>query len=161
VDSPQFVRHERKLTALAALREFFSVSPLWLRAATAFTVLLLCVLGALALSRVWNKPVQLAKEATEPKYNQQDFDRAVQKRVDEISKSNNQGPSSKSTTASTTSKPTTSEKRIQLAVNRVPPRIQRAKGLSRQEREQLASDLRLVPRDDEELPLGLSDEPEQ
>ena len=31
-DSRQFVRHERKLPALAALREFFSVSPLWLRA---------------------------------------------------------------------------------------------------------------------------------
>ena len=44
VDSTQFVRHERKLTALAALREFFSVSPLWLRAATGFAALLLCVL---------------------------------------------------------------------------------------------------------------------
>src|SRR5882672_12296253 len=28
IDSAQFVRHERKLTALAALRELFSVSPL-------------------------------------------------------------------------------------------------------------------------------------
>src|SRR6267143_1361699 len=61
VDSTQFVQHERKLTALAALREFFSVSPLWLRAATGFAALLLCVLGALAISRTWNKPVRLAK----------------------------------------------------------------------------------------------------
>jgi predicted anti-sigma-YlaC factor YlaD len=47
VASTQFVRHERKLSALAALREFFSVSPLWLRAATGFAALLLCVLGML------------------------------------------------------------------------------------------------------------------
>src|SRR6266849_1277379 len=31
----QFVQHERRLPALAAFREFFSVSPLWLRGATA------------------------------------------------------------------------------------------------------------------------------
>src|SRR6267378_3276298 len=39
VESTQFVRHGRKLTALEALHEFFSVSPLWLRAATAFAAL--------------------------------------------------------------------------------------------------------------------------
>src|SRR6266545_2842401 len=37
IDSSEFVRHGRKLSALAALREFFTVSPLWLRGATAFT----------------------------------------------------------------------------------------------------------------------------
>src|SRR4030095_2124597 len=42
--SRQFVR-PRKLSAMAALREFFSVSPLWLRGATVFAALLLCVLG--------------------------------------------------------------------------------------------------------------------
>src|SRR5947207_9282225 len=38
IDSTQFNRHERKLSALATLREFFTVSPLWLRGATAFAV---------------------------------------------------------------------------------------------------------------------------
>src|SRR5919201_1732595 len=33
-ESNIFVRPERKLTALAAVREFFTVSPLWLRGAT-------------------------------------------------------------------------------------------------------------------------------
>ena len=161
VDSTQFVQHGRKLTALAALREFFSVSPLWLRAATGFAALLLCVLGALALSRSWNKPVQLANKATEPKYSQQDFDQALQKRLDEIAKLNKDQTSPKANEPSTKSEPTGNGNRTQLAVNRVQPKTPRPRGLNRQEREQLASDLRLVPRDDEELPLGLSDEPNQ
>src|SRR6185436_9873282 len=41
VATAEFVPH-RKLSALAALREFFAVSPLWLRGATAFAGLLLC-----------------------------------------------------------------------------------------------------------------------
>src|SRR5258708_24265131 len=40
-DSRQFVRRGRRLPALAAVREFFSVSPLWLRGATAIAALLL------------------------------------------------------------------------------------------------------------------------
>src|SRR5688500_13432229 len=36
-----FERPERRLSALAALREFFKVSPVWLRGATAFAGLLL------------------------------------------------------------------------------------------------------------------------
>src|ERR1051325_10850247 len=30
IEATPFVRHERKLSALAALREFFTVAPLWL-----------------------------------------------------------------------------------------------------------------------------------
>jgi hypothetical protein len=160
IDSDQFVRHERKLTALAALREFFSVSPFWLRAATGFAALLLCVLAGLTISRSWNKPVQLANKETEPKYTQQDLDQAVQKRLDEIAKLNNQQTVSKVNEGSTMEKPMDEGKGIQLAVNRVQPKT-RPRGLSRQEREQLAADLRLIPRDDEELPFVLSDEPNQ
>src|SRR5713226_5730246 len=67
VDSSQFVRHERKLSALAALREFFSVSPLWLRGATAFAALLLCVLGLVVVSRSWKQSAPVAKSSTEDK----------------------------------------------------------------------------------------------
>ena len=38
-----------KKSALAALRQFFDLSPLWLKGATAFAVLALCVLAALAI----------------------------------------------------------------------------------------------------------------
>ena len=159
VDSTQFVQHERKLTALAALREFFSVSPLWLRAATGFAALLLCVLGLLTISRSWNQPAQLANKETEPRYSQQDVDKAVQKQLGEIARVNNQPTSQKATGATTAINPTDNGSLTQPPINRVQPKTLRPRGLSRQEREQLAADLRLIPRDEDELPFVLSDEP--
>ena len=43
--------HARRRSAAAALREFFSLSPLWLRAGTAAAALAFCVMAALTLSR--------------------------------------------------------------------------------------------------------------
>ncbi len=160
VDSAQFVRHERKLTALAALREFFSVSPLWLRAATGFAALLLCVLGVLAISRSWNRPVQTASSGTETKYSQQQFDQEVQKQVDaKVAQLNNRQTLPKTTETAAAEK--SKENSTQLASSRVPSKTPRPRGLSRQEREQLAADLRLIPSRDDELPFVLSDEPNQ
>jgi hypothetical protein len=161
VDPTPYMQHERKLTALAALREFFSVSPFWLRAATGFAALLLCVLAGLTISRSWSRPVELANKGIEPKYSQQEFDQAVQRRLDEIARLNNQQTLPKVNDSSTTKKPLDNGSRTQLAVSRIQPRTPRPRGLSRQEREQLAADLRLIPRDDEELPFVLSDEPNQ
>ena len=160
VDASRFVQHRRKLSAIEALREFFTVSPLWLRAATAFAALLLCVLGVLAISRSWNKPVQLAANDKEPKYSQQQFDQAVQKQVDEklAQLSARQNPP-KVVEGETPDK--SKDNQTQVTVYRSQPKTQRPRGLSRQEREQLAADLRLIPRDDDELPFGLSDEPNQ
>ncbi len=64
IDSTQFVQHERRLSALAALREFFTVSPLWLRGATAFAGLLLCVLVLFAVSRTWQQSAPVAKNGS-------------------------------------------------------------------------------------------------
>ena len=158
-DSRQFVWHERKLPALAALREFFSVSPLWLRGATAFAVLLFCVLAVLVMSRLSQTPNRVANIDPQLKYSQQDFDKALQKGIDDqVAKLNRENSANKSETPVTvkTNKP---ENRIQLAVNRAQPR---ARGLTRAEREQLLADLRLTPgRDEEDLPFVLPDEPNQ
>jgi hypothetical protein len=160
VDSSRFVQHKRKLSAIEALREFFSVSPLWLRGATAFAALLLCVLGVLAISRSWNKPVRLAQNEKEPKYSQQQFDQAVQKQVDEkLAQLSAERNPPKVVESPTPDK--SKDNQTQVAVYRSQPKAQRPRGLSRQEREQLAADLRLIPRDDDELPFGLSDEPNQ
>jgi anti-sigma factor RsiW len=158
VDSTQFVGHERKLTALAALREFFSVSPLWLRAATGFAALLLCLLGVLVISRSWNKPVQRANKTEESRYSKEQFDQAVKKQVDEKLAQLNVPQTAPKVDVPTPGKSKDNE--TQVAVNRVPRRTQRARGLNRQEREQLAADLRLIPgRGDDELPFVFSDEP--
>lgn len=159
VDSDRFVQHKRKLSAFEALREFFSVSPLWLRGATALAALLLCVFGVLAISRLWSKPVQVANKAGESKYIKEQFDLAVKKQVDErlAQPTIQQTPPKAAGPTLDKSK----DNGTRVAVNRVQPKTQRTRGLSRQEREQLAADLRLIPRDDEELPFVLSDEPNQ
>jgi len=159
VDSAVFIQHERNLTALAALREFFTVSPLWLRGAIGFAGLLLCVLGVLTISRSLSRPVQLANNAEESKYSKEQFDQAVKKQVDQRLAQLNAPQTAPKVEVPTPDKSKPNETRI--AVNRVPLKPQRARGLSRQEREQLAADLRLIPRDEDELPFGLVDEPNQ
>ena len=158
-DSRQFVRHERKLPALAALREFFSVSPLWLRGATVFAALLLCVLAVLAVSRLSQKPNQVAQtQAQSGEDNKKQFDAAVEQEVKrQLAQRNRREPSSPTTAPRTD--PNVASRRTQLAVNNAQPR---ARGLTRAEREQLLADLRLTPgRDDDELPFVFPDEPNQ
>jgi hypothetical protein len=158
VDSAVFIQPERKLTALAALREFFTVSPFWLRGAIGFAALLLCVLGVLTIARSRNQPAQLANKADESMYSKEQFDQAVKRQVDQRLAQLNV-PQTAPKVEIPMPKPKDNETRI--AVNRVPVKTQRPRGLSRQEREQLAADLRLIPRDEDELPFGLSDEPNQ
>ena len=161
-DSRQFVRHERKLPALAALREFFSVSPLWLRGATAFAALLLCVMAVLMVARLSQRPNQVANNNSPLKYSQQDFDKAVQKGVDEKFAALNRENVPKKGETTVAEKPQHAENRIQLAANQSRPTSQRSRGLTRQERIQLAADLRLTPgREEEELPFVFPDEPNQ
>src|SRR6185295_13368167 len=52
-------------SAVAALREFFNLSPLWMKGALAFATILFCVLAGLAVARLGDKPpVVLAPVAT-------------------------------------------------------------------------------------------------
>jgi anti-sigma factor RsiW len=153
VASTQFVRHERKLSALAALREFFTVSPLWLRGATAFAGLLLCALLVFAISRSWQTSTPVVKTPAEPTFTKADLDRAVAEARIQATKEQ-QATLQKSNDEIQTPTP-----RIALATPRRPnkPRI---KGLSQEEREQLAADLRLIPGvDDVETPFAISDQP--
>lgn len=154
--STPFVQHERKLSALAALREFFSVSPLWLRAATGFAALLLCVLAVMTISRSWNQ-----------RHSQQEFDAKVKQQVEkQIAQSRTPPAPPKSAQTLTPPKQPNDTapdngNHTQTAVNRTQTKNPRPRGLSRQEREQLAKDLRLIPRDEDELPFALTEEPNQ
>ena len=161
VDSAQFAWRKRKLSALEALREFFSVSPLWLRAATACAALLLCVLGVLAISRTLNRSVQVTNQTGDSKYTQAQFEKELQRRLDEKAAeiSRQQTPPQTVESPGTDSSP---KPQTQVAINRVNAKAQRPGGLNRREREQLAADLRLIPsRDDDELPFVFSAEPNQ
>src|SRR5260370_19599793 len=157
---PVVVQHARRLSGLAAWREFFSVSPLWLRGATAFAVLLLCVLGVMTIARLSHKSVELAKNGNDEKmYSRQQVDaevnNAVARKVAELTdQQNSTAPSDKPTRRT---KSNNAGNRIQLAANQQPKNL-RPRSLSRQERQQLAADLRLTSADEEELPFAL---PEQ
>jgi anti-sigma factor RsiW len=156
-DATQFVHQERKLSALAALREFFTVSPLWLRGAIGFAALLLCALAVMMVTRVPRKPVETVEVDNQPKYSEQQLrtavNEAVERKVVELT-AENRNPSS---VLKPKPRSTTSPNRVELTANRQPKN--RHRGLNREEREQLAADLRLtLPADEEELPLVLSEQ---
>ena len=157
VARPTPVQHARKLSALAALREFFTVSPVWLRGAAAFAGLLLCVLLVFAALRLSQKPAPPVNGGNEAKRSQQEFDQAVQKKVDEklaeITRMNDD-----SARPVTAAEPNNKKQRVQLAVNRIRSNNQRTR-LTTEERVQLAADLGLINGRDEELPFVLPDQP--
>jgi hypothetical protein len=157
--STPFLQHERKLSAWAALREFFSVSPLWLRGATAFAGLLLCALLVFAVSRLLEKPVGVVKTGNQPTFNQEQFDEAVRKQVDE--KLAELGRQRNETEAAPLVPNASNEPIRNAQVNTNRGRSKRPNGLNQEEREQLAADLGLIPGRDEELPFVLPDEPNQ
>jgi negative regulator of sigma E activity len=161
-DTSQLVQHEPRLSALDAVREFFRVSPLWFRGATAFAGLTLVVLAALFVLRSWNQPAPLVNNQPEPgAYSQQQFEAAVTKEVKrQMDEMRSQEPATQVNATATTSSTDEKTQQPQVGVNRT-PKTNRSRGLTRQEREQLAADLRLIPRDEDELPFSLADEPKQ
>src|SRR5688572_3052510 len=58
VSQPVTTNASRK-SALAALRQFFDLSPLWLKGATAFAVVAFCVLAAIAAMKLQGNNVQV------------------------------------------------------------------------------------------------------
>ena len=150
--APVLLQPDRKLSAWAALREFFSVSPLWLRGATAFAGLLLCALIVFAVSRAWQQPVQLANEK---KYSEEEFQQAVQTEVAaQIARSE---PKPEGSIAPEDDV----RPRVQVTTHRSRSKTRPVNKLTRAEREQLAADLGLIPGREEELPFVLPDEPDQ
>ena len=155
IEATHFVRHERKLSALAALRQFFTVAPLWVRGATAFAALLLLVLGVLMFARVPRPTANTATTDAEKKYSRQELQDEIKKAVDQtraelVAQQNSTPPASTQDFRPKPAKP-------QVAANQ--PKAVRPRGLNRQERAQLAADLRLtLPADENELLLAM---PEQ
>ena len=128
-----------KKSALAALRQFFDLSPLWLKGATAFALIALCVLAALAIIRTERGSLAGKSDAI---YTQYDVDRMVKDALAKHTSSPQPQPASQEPVIVAQSpKP-----------KRVPAQRESAKSrrpLTRSEREQLAADLRLLSTDDE------------
>jgi len=133
-------RREEKLSAMATIRELFRVSPLWLRAATGFAAVLLCVLAIVAISRVSRQPVSqpvlppvsIAKANPELKYTQKDLDSAVQKGIDaKLAELSNRQVTSANQTPAVNSK---AQPQVEVAAYRAQSKRARPKGLTLHER---------------------------
>jgi hypothetical protein len=138
----------RKRSALAALREFFDLSPLWLKSGVALAAVLFCFFAVLALGKLRTIPAPpLGK--TDAIYSKQDVERMLKEALAHQTVLSAPAPGAQQSQALINA-PRISRnpgKRVrggsmQLAGNRRP--------LSRSEREQLAADLGLITPDDEE-----------
>ena len=141
VSQPVATKATRK-SALAALRQFFDLSPLWLKGATAFAVVAFCVLAAVAFVKLRNGNVQVPATPAGIVYTQDDVNRIVK---EALAQQKTTVVDSQQTVAIVESpKP---KKPRQSAPS---PSASSRRPLSRAEREQLAADLRLLSTDDEE-----------
>jgi anti-sigma factor RsiW len=146
VSTPVAAPQTNRKSALAALRQFFDLSPLWLKGATAFAVLTFCVLLGIVIFK-GNKPeVQVTQRNPNVIYTEQDVNRIVTEalaKVEEGKKESVETSSEKGRTVKY-AKPKSSRPKSsnQFAKSRRP--------LSRAEREQLAADLRLLSTGDDE-----------
>jgi hypothetical protein len=124
-------------SAIAALRQFFDLSPLWLKGATAFAMVAFFVLVGIAVVKLKNNTPVISTNA---KYTEQDVDRLV---TEAVAKQQNEDKPVETVAVVESPKPKKSKASTstQLAKSRRP--------LSRAEREQLASDLRLLSTEDD------------
>jgi Putative zinc-finger len=142
VSSPVVAAPSRK-SAVAALRQFFDLSPLWMKGAVGFAALVFCVLVVLAFGRLSSSPnlPQFAVNNPQTGYTKEDVDRAVK---DALEKQAALARSQREPLVIEVAKPktavTSAAKDSTLAKSA--PRSQRP--FSRAEREQLAAELRLV-----------------
>lgn len=143
-------------SALAALREFFNLSPLWLKGAVACAGILFCLFAGLAVARLQRQQSTVVVSPV-PTQSTQEFNATVERRVQEelqrIKEANKQESNNQAIAKDSTSNP------VERVVHRrnlesARPTNNARRPLSKSEREQLAADLRLVSaRNDGELNL--------
>jgi hypothetical protein len=128
-------------SGIAAFRQFFDLSPLWLKGAAAFALIAFCALAGLLYVNF--RKESPATTQTAGSYTQQDVDRMIKEALAK-QQENPAAPQLPESTVATLDPPPSKPKRTITQTsgkNRRP--------LSRAEREQLAADLRLVPTDDD------------
>lgn len=138
-----------KPSAMAALREFFNLAPLWMKGAVAFASILFCLFAGLAVARLRATPATVVAETPATIVSSKEQVNAlVQRRVQEelarIKNSTELRPDSRTAGdrgANRNSGPR-GMTRTEVASNNPTQKARRP--LSKTEREQLAADLRLV-----------------
>jgi hypothetical protein len=149
---------QRRPSALGALREFFNLSPLWMKGMAAFASVLFCVFATLAVAHLIEKPRQSILQGGDAKvYSTSEFEarlnQLVQKKMEEL-KANQIGGTNNPPTAPLT--PKVVKHQATGASSESANNSQRLRRpLSRQERQELAAGLRLLSsKDENDLDLG-------
>ncbi len=143
VATPAATTANRK-SALVALRQFFDLSPLWLKGATAFALVTFCVLVGIVIFRSRERQVVITNHNPDAIYTKDDINRMVN---EALAKASPKPPAENSQTVKNQKpKNVLPSSSTQFAKSRRP--------LSRAEREQLAADLRLLSTPEDE-PLQL------
>jgi len=149
----------KKRSAWSALSSFIDLSPLWMKAATGFAVVLFCLLLGLAISGMLPRSQPLLAVTPNPasdKVFQEAVNKEVNKRLAELASEN----ASRNSDASIANDRKVAQRpvnapRKQLASGTTP--INTRKPLTRAERNQLAADLRLIGNSDEDSLQLISD----
>jgi hypothetical protein len=128
-------------SALAALRQFLDLSPLWLKAATGFALLTFCALAVLAFIRLQPGEPPVTAQNPQAIYSQEDVNRMVKEALAKQTVSTPEKSMPELPVIAKAPKPRKVAPPSQMAKSRRP--------LSRAERDQLASDLRLLSPQDE------------
>lgn len=148
----------RKPSALAALREFFNLAPLWMKGAVAFASILFCLFAGLAIARLRDKPpTAVANNPDKQTYSEEQLNALVEQRVQaERQRIKNSEEKAPPALVIVNAVGQTPGRHLPRSGNEVATNAnQKARRpLSKTEREQLAADLRLVSaRNDSELDL--------
>jgi anti-sigma factor RsiW len=140
-------------SALAALREFFNLSPVWMKGAAAFASLLFCVCAVLAVAYMRTPKTTIVKIPDGKVFSQAELTAAVEKKAQEV---RNEFLSQTQTPPVTVKTPTRVVDRVVQQPNSGFAAKARdlRKPLSRQERMELAVDLGLLSsREDDDIDL--------
>ena len=144
----------RQPSALAAIREFFNLSPLWLKGAAAFASVLFCVCAVLAIAYLkGQRPNPTIAQVNEnrvytPQELQANVAQEVEKRISDLQKTKQTaGVSVSGVAPKKVNRPAISPNSGYAIVRN------RRRPLTQQERRELAADLRLLSSNEDELDL--------
>ena len=141
-----------KKSAVVALRQFFDLSPLWMKGAVGFAAVVFCVLAVLAVTRLrsfptGDRPTQVATGNQDSRYTKEDVERAVNEAVAKEREQRTMQPAPIALVESPAKSSDVASPNVAKAERKS------RRPFSRSEREQLAADLRLLADDDSDMYL--------
>jgi anti-sigma factor RsiW len=144
----------REKSARAAIRQFSDLSPLWLKGAAGFAVVALCVVAVLIFVPIGKKRDSITGSNPNGRYSEEDLKQAVAQALKQQAESLAAASEQDRNQSEPSQNETVQKKQLVKPSNPSTQWARKSKPLSRSEREQLATDLRLITtKDDDGLNL--------